>query len=409
MEKQPMPSPTPAFPALDFDHYHSRELPQLLAAGRAALVEHAVQGLAPLALRRKEGGAYTYRPTGAGVAVESGEAGAETVMELGHEDWQGLVHELEAPAGLLYAGRLRCLRGNAMQLMAWEPALRALYNGRPRYDADQLDLRDRQGAPLDPERSFTLDDDPQDLSHFLRTAGYLFVRNVLRPDEIARLLSEADVLRAEARKGDKLSWWGKNADGDEILCRVTRANSQPGFAALPDDPRILGLRDLADEELVAARGEGTGVTVIFKHPRMSEGLGDIPWHRDCGMGGHAAMCPVLLLSLYLSEATPESGDLRMLPGSREASLCTMPPDHPEAPRGARFRARPGDVSLHYGDTMHAAPPPSDPNRDAYRISTVLGWGRAGGGHHRGEGSYNQVLHGREDGQVEHLEKVAGRS
>ena len=157
------------------------------------------------------------------------------------------------------------------------------------------------------------------------------------------------------------------------------------------------------------KGEGEGVTVIYKHPQMAEGLGDLPWHRDCGMGGHAVMCPLLIASVYLTAASPESGTLAMLPGSHLASFGTLPANHPGVPPHVSLQADPGDVSIHYGDTMHAAPPPSAAARDACRISAIVGFARPGAAHHRGEGSYNDVLHARDDGQVEHLERVAERS
>ena len=397
------------FPPIDFHRYHREELPEQLGAGRAALVADAARGCGSLALRLGEDAAYTYRRCDDGVEILAGDGTADTVIELDAESWQGLVHELEAPAGLLYAGRIRCTRGHAMQLMAWEPGLRALYNGRPLYDPGRLDLRDRHGRPLDVERTFRADDDRRDMTHFLRTAGYLFARGLFADDEIAAFRAESVALRGEARNGDKLSWWGRNAGGAEILCRVTRASAKPRLATLPSDPRILALRDLAEGPWVHKRGEGEGVTVIYKNPDMVEGLGDIPWHRDCGMGGHAVMCPTLIASVYLTEATPETGELVMLPGSHRASYTTIHPNHPGAPRGAHFGARPGDVSLHYGDTMHAAPPPTAPSGAVYRTSAIVGFARPEAHHHRGEKSYNDVLHARADGQVEHLERVAERA
>ena len=38
------------------------------------------------------------------------------------------------------------------------------------------------------------------------------------------------------------------------------------------------------------------ITVIFKLPQASDGLANLPWHRDCGMGGHSVMCPILVAS-----------------------------------------------------------------------------------------------------------------
>jgi ectoine hydroxylase-related dioxygenase (phytanoyl-CoA dioxygenase family) len=297
-----------------------------------------------------------------------------------------------------------------MGLVEWEPSLRAMYTGRPIYDPSELELPGLEGAPLDPERTFTTDDSHEEMAHFLRTAGYLLVRNVFRADEIEAFLAEADELRGEAQKGDQLSWWGKNASGDEILCRVTRAGSKARLHSIPNDSRLLDLVALADEPLAhRARGSEEGVTVIFKNPDMTEGLSDIPWHRDCGMGGHAVMCPVLIASVFLTPATPETGELKMLPGSWKTACPYIDPSHEKAPRGARFDARPGDVSLHYGDVMHAAPPPTRSDLEQYRISAVTAYARPGVRNHRGDKSYNQVLHGREDGQIEHLSKVADRS
>jgi hypothetical protein len=371
------------------------------------LVARAVRGLAPFAFRLREGGAWTYRPSAAGVELVAGDADAASVIELEQSAWEGLVAELEAPAGLLYGGRLRCLRGEGMDAMAWEPALRALYNGVPPWDATEAaSLSDRHGRPLDPEASFPADGDAADKAHFLATAGYLFVRGVFRADEVAGFLDEAAVLAREARKGDKLSWWCKDARGEETLCRVTRAASRPRLDALPRDPRIASLVGLSEHRLVHGRGEGDGVTIIWKVPGVSEGMGDLPWHRDCGMGGHAVMCPTLICSIYLTEATPETGELVMLPGSaRRSAVQVGDTRDPRSPRGAHFRAQPGDVSLHYGDTMHAAPPPTRDDLDTYRISAVTGYAPAGARAHRGR-YYNEVLHRREDGQIEHLAKVA---
>lgn len=396
---------------MDFDHYHREALPALLDAGRGALVARAARGLAPFAFRLREGGAYTYRPKRDGVELIPGDAEAASVIELEHSAWQGLVEELEAPAGLLYAGRLRCLRGAGMDVMAWEPALRALYNGVPPWDAEEAArLCDRHGRLLDPEQSFPAGADRADMAHFLASAGYLFVRNVFSAEEIAGFLGDAAVLAGEARKGDKLSWWCKDARGEDALCRVTRAASRPRLGALPSDARVRALAGLSEHSLTQGRGEGDGVTIIWKAPGVSEGMGDLPWHRDCGMGGHAAMCPVLICSIYLTEASPETGELVMLPGSAGRSAVQVGDSRdPSSPSGAHFHARPGDVSLHYGDTLHAAPPPTRADLAQYRISAVLGFSRPGSHHHRGESSYNAVLHQREDGQIEHLATRAQRA
>ncbi|MEN8160887.1 MAG: hypothetical protein ABFS41_12510, partial [Myxococcota bacterium] len=286
-----MPEGTEA--ALDFHHYHRETLPALLREGRGAMAARGVGRLGGLAFRLPDGNAYSYVPEGEGMAVVKGEAAAETVIEVDEEIWRNLIQERDAAAGLLYGGRAKCVRGNALRWVSWEPALRAMWSGRPVYEPDALELLDRHGAPLDPATSFTLDSDREDMAHFLRTVGYLFVRGVFAKDEVARFLAEAGELASEARKGDKLSWWGKDAAGHEVMTRVTRAAAKPNLRSIPNDPRMASLKDLADEPL-AHRAPPTseeGVSVIWKRPGMSEGLGALPWHRDCGMGGHATLCP----------------------------------------------------------------------------------------------------------------------
>jgi hypothetical protein len=398
-----------AFEPLDFHRFHREDLPRRLAAGNGALAAPGARALGSLAFRLPGGDAYTYLPGASGIEIASGDAAADTVIEVESEIWQNLVRELDAAAGLLYGGRAKCRRGSALAWVAWEPALRAMWNGRPVYDHEAA-LFDRRGAALDPATTFAPGSDREDMAHFLRTAGYLFVRGVFSAAEIAAFRAEADALEGEAKKGDKLSWWGRNGDGAEVLTRVTRAAAKPRLATLPRDPRLRALAELDDEKLEhrAPPSAEEGVSVIWKRPRMTEGLGDLPWHRDCGMGGHALMCPTLIASVFLTAANPETGDLRMLPGSWRRGCGPIDARDPRAPRGASFAAEPGDVSLHYGDTMHAAPPPARDDLAEYRISAVTGYARPGARAHRGR-HYNEVLHRSDDGQIEHLAKVAEKA
>lgn len=432
MESNPEPVPQ----SIDFVAFHRVELPRLLSSGsaggsaggsadgsageparagcalepsRGALARASLGRAGPLAFRLPEVGAYTYVPREGGVDVVAGDERAETVIELDQESWEGLAQEFESVPGLIYGRKITCTRGNAMSLMRWDPALRAMYGGRPFFDVEENDLRDRNGAPLDVHRAFRRDDDREEMAHFLRTAGFLVVRSVFGADEAAAFASDAWRLHAAARPGDKQSWWGKDAEGREILCRVTAAGREPRLRALASDPRMLDLAALADHDLVPrAEGSEEATSVIFKNPEMSEGLGDLPWHRDCGMGGHAVMCPRLVASVFLTPSSAETGALRVLPGSWRGACHFIDANHNRAPRGVVLDAQPGDVSFHYSDTMHAAPPPTGRGprgQDGYRISAVTGYTRAGGKPHGGRRHYNDALLTNDDGQIDHLEKL----
>jgi hypothetical protein len=395
------------FRALDFTAYHRDELPRLLDAGRGALAAKALGSLGSLAFRMPDGAAFTYQPSGKNLTLREGDAEADTVIALERESWEGLVHDYESAPGLLYSSRARCAKGDAIQLVLWEPALRALYLGRPVYDSDEV-LLDRHGRELDTAQVFRTADDAADMAHFLRTTGYLVVRRVFDKDETAAFLREARELRTEAAPGDGASWWAKGGDGTAILCRVTSGRRKSHLDSLFGEPRVQRLVQFGEPDAVASAGEGDGITVIYKNAGVSEGLSDLPWHRDCGLGGHSLMCPRVIASIYLTPANQSTGDLVFLPGSWKSSCGYMDPAVLPM-RAVRISAEPGDVTIHYGDVMHAAPPPALSDLAEYRISVVTDYSRPDVRNHRGLSSYNAQLHRRDDGQVEHLAAVTKRA
>ena len=213
---------------VDFEQFHRVELPARLAAGNGALAADDAGRIGPLAIRTPAG-VFTYVPEDGTIGIVEGDEGAKTVIAIDDAAWQGLVRDLDTPPGLFYAGRVETVRGNPLRFVRWEPALRAMYHGRPVYDAARVDLRG-----FDPSASFTMADLERDVDAmraFLDTCGYVLVREVFTPDEIRTFLEDADVLRDEAREGDKTSWWGRDAKGDAVLCRVLRAASRPRLRA----------------------------------------------------------------------------------------------------------------------------------------------------------------------------------
>ena len=344
-----------------------------------------------------------------GVELSPGAERAKTQVELSQASFVGLTLDLESPAGLIYGARARALRGDLMDFMQWEPALRWLYTGRPVYDPSAVDLRGLRGEPLDPAHAFRLGDDREAMAHYLRTVGYVFVRDVFSKDEVETLRAEAESLKRLAKEGDQESWWGRRGDGSSVLCRVLRAGTQPKMRSLHGDPRLWQLAELCDAPMHLPMGaeDKDGVTLLWKQPGVEEGLGDLPWHRDCGLGGHASMCPTAVVSVFLGPNTPEAGELRFLPGSWQSSFPHQTSDSLKAPRGVAPPARAGDVTIHYGDGMHVAPPPTG-TTGPFRSCILLGFARKGGGHHEGGRHYNDVLLGDESGQIPDMKKVADR-
>jgi len=392
-----------SFPVLDFDAYHRDALPRQMAEGREALAAEEAAQRGSLAFRIDEGGAYTYRPRDGRLEIVPGDDTADTVVGLDRESWQALVHDLETPQGLIYGGRAHELRGDLMRFVMWEPALRALYQGIPVHDPDAR-LVDAEGAPLDPTRTFRLNDDPDEMTAFMRAAGFILVKNVFSDKEVEALRKEADAAAERAVEGDQRSWWGKNSAGEVLLSRVTEAAVLPAMRSLARDPRILRIGEIPRLGLAQPSGAEDSVAVLWKYPDAVEGITNLPWHRDCGMGGHALNCPGCVCQVYLTPATPEMGELRVLPGSHRGSYAFAEP-HESVPGAVAVPAEAGDVSLHFGDVMHGTPPPTG-ETGPYRVSLLLGFPRKDARHHRGESHYNDVLLGSEDGQVASMRSAA---
>src|SRR3954469_2005074 len=134
---------------VDFESYHRRQLPGLIDGGRGAMAFGDVADLGALGLRLgAEGPAFTYVPSDGTIEVVDGADAARTTVVIDQESWNGLVADLETSPGLLYGGRAHAEHGNILRFVEWEPALRALYHGRPIFDPAASDLRDRDGAPL---------------------------------------------------------------------------------------------------------------------------------------------------------------------------------------------------------------------------------------------------------------------
>ncbi len=397
-------APPPAADAASFHRFHREELPRRIADGNGALAWVDLRDLGTLGLRTPAG-TYTYVPEGGTVLVVEGDERADTVIDLDLESFAGLAGDLDTAPGLFYGGRVTASRGKPLRFVRWEPGLRALYHGLPIFDPDTADLRDRHGAPLDPGRRFALDElaaHHDDARHFLGEAGYVVVTGVFDDDECAAMRREADALEAGAGPGDGQSWWGRTTGGTDVLTRVLNGADRDRLRELHHDPRVLAIAGTAAEHLTSRELDGRdAVTVLWKRAEVAEGLADLPWHRDCGMGGHALNCPTAIMTICLTDGSPEAGELRVLPGSHRGSFPFVDGRDVRAPDGTPVRVTAGDVSLHYSDVMHASLPPTTADGPE-RISVLLAFVPDGAGHHRGARHYNDVLLGGEGGQVEHL-------
>lgn len=396
------------FGPVDFDDFHRRELPERLGTRPGVFSPSDVAVVRPLAFRLEDGRSYTYVPTGRSFAVEPGLDRADTVVTMTEESWRDFRWELRSCFALLYAEEVVLTAGSFGQLVRWEPALRGAFDGQAAYDLDDPPpVLGADGSPLDLHRTFGLDQAEEDLADFLERAGYLHLRQVMEPEEIEVLRAEVVVALSSARPDDRRSWWTV-ADGREVCNRINYLNEQsPPIARLGSDERFRRIAGLGGPGLRDACDRLDGNSVVIKVPGASEGLADLPWHRDCGMGGHPVKCPMLNVGIQLDPATVGTGRLEMIPGShRGTSRLPGPRESGHLPVVA-LDTEPGDVTVHFGHTLHAAPPPTDrhaPGRRALYLTFVppITFEMVGPGQ-----GYNDVLFTRSAGRVRHVDELRG--
>ena len=394
------------FGPIDFDRFHREELPSLLAERARVFTDADVEVVRPLAVELDDGRAYTYVPCGDTFTVEPGAERAHTAVRLGFDDWCAFAWELRSSFALLYAEELEVTRGSFGQMARWEPPLRVAFDGQELYDLDDpAPVLDAAGDPLDCTKAFTLDDPHAGIADFLERAGFVHLRGVMDAHEIAVLNAEVALAVERARPDDRRSWW-TTVDGREVCNRINYLNDQSEFiAGLGADDRFLAIAALGGTDLRDAPDRLDGNGVVIKVPGATEGLVDLPWHRDCGMGGHPVKCPMLNVGIQLDPATTASGQLEMIPGSHRGTSRLPGRGEAAGLPVVAVATEPGDVTVHFGHTLHAAPPPTDPvavGRKALYLSFVppLLFDMVGPGQ-----GYNDVLFTRHSGHVQHVDQL----
>jgi Phytanoyl-CoA dioxygenase (PhyH) len=346
-------------PAIDFDAFHRLELPLRLERGNGAIAFADLKDAPALGLRVPGAGdGYTYVPRDGTVRVEAGTSGADTVVELELNSWRELVCEYRTPIGLAYANKLTFARGDYSGLSRWEAALWAVYMGRPVYDPATVDLTDATGKPLDLRRKFAPDEPIENLRGFFLKTGFLVIKGLFSPTEIEMLRGEVMRIASEATPGDRHSWWAKNAGGEDLLSRLLYLGQKSAaIARLENDPRLVRLSTMSEQPLIAVHNRMDSPVAMLKVSGAVSGLADYPWHTDCGLGLHPIVCPKIVLGIQLDAMTPENGQLYMLAGSWRYS-CRQGPDmsYDDLPVVA-LETEPGDCTVHFGHSLHAAPPP----------------------------------------------------
>ena len=344
---------------------------------RRVLAGRGTRGLGPITMRVGDEvitvvPADPAIPDNAVTIIDGPSDDAEVVVEFASpEAFSDFSHEMRTVAGLHVTGAVSHPVGGFAEFDAWEPALRALYHGRPVYDPAAIDLTDA-------ERSFNWDDVnnfpdvAEDLASFLRRYGWAHVRGVFSTAEIAKFNAEIGQVEADASPDMPGSWWTHDGDGNEQPCQLHYLGlASRVIGALDHDPRVERFVGLSGTDLVSHPDRALGAFAVLKRPTADEGLTNLPWHIDCGLGGHPLTCPGLHLAVQLTASNPDLGAFKIVPGSHDSSVRRSDVEAGRCPV-VTADTQPGDVTLHMTHAVHAAPAPL--SRSTGRRTMYLGFG-----------------------------------
>lgn len=312
-----------------------------------------------------EGDAWTLTADDERVVIRpGGRSDATARVKLGREQLADLADDQQTIMSLWASGALDQRAGTVGHLLDWWLVLRAALDGTPIYTPGSISLDDGAGKPLDLARRFHPGDDPAEMQHFLETAGFLHIEGLFAEAEMDAISADMDRAAPTYTEGDGRSWWARTAEGETRLVRMQGFDRESdGARALIDDARFLDLAAIsgAGHEFGRKRASNK-IEALFKPIGVTEGISDIPWHKDCGIGRHSYECCGLTVGISVTGADAVSGQLWVIAGTHRALVWSgirQPDlDLPEIPLATRT----GDVTLHLSCTMHMAQPPVERER-----------------------------------------------
>jgi hypothetical protein len=346
-------------PRWNFEAFHRMDLPRL-SNRHGRLIVDDLAGVEPLGFCTPSGAGFSYRPSEAGIDLLEGTEHAATIVELRESDFSDFVNEVHTASGLAHGHKLHFIRGDLAALQRWEPALRALYQGRPIWtSAEARHLVDAEGNPLDLSRTFELSDSDALMRAFLETAGFLHVRAAFSSEEVAALGAEVDRVRDALEPGTGDCWWSLTEGGDQVVTRINYLDRwSEAIKAACWDERVQRLGRLLGSQFRVCDDRLDGPMAFIKNSGVASGLGNLEWHQDDGLGGHPVMCPLMQVGIQLDAANAENGQVWLLAGSHRHSKHPLAWGEEGDNPVVQLVTEPGDVTVHNGDIYHTTPPPT---------------------------------------------------
>lgn len=362
---------------IGFDEFFTHMLPGLLRDNTSCVEPWLADNrLEPLGIEC-DGAAWHLAAHGTEIRACPGPGETGLLVRLDADEFSGLVNDLYTPMTFFVGGRLDIVRGDMAGFLDWWLVIRALVDGRSIHVPGAVDFLDRAEQPLDLGRTFKLDDDIDDMRHFLETAGFLHIGGVFTRDEMAALSADIDTFQGNYREGDGQSWWATTRDGSRRLVRLQGFDRySDATRSLLSDPRFHRIGEITGDGHVHAGLQGNAIEALVKPLDVVEGISDLPWHKDCSLGRHSYECCSLTVGISVTGADADSGQLRVIAGSHRALM--WPALLPDNPRHGLpvidLPTRTGDITAHLSCTHHMSQAPTARERrvmyTSFRLPSV---------------------------------------
>lgn len=340
---------------------------QQIADQRPDLCERAKQlRLRPLVIEIEDRAWTLWRDETLHVAV--GDLGQDAMrLRTTGPEWDALVRDEVTPIGWMTANTLDLSGGRIGHLLDWWLLLRSLLDDRPVHNPGDMAI------DISAIRSFSLCDPMTQMRDYLAEFGYLHIEGVFGQEEMDALSRDMNASESSYVDGDGNSWWATVTDGTRRLVRMQDFDHRSDLAAriLNGDRlvQIAAIPGLSHENLPDRPNR---IEALVKPVGVVGGISDVPWHKDCSLGRHTTSCCSLTVGISVSGAGPDSGQLRVIPGSHRAHIwpALLDVDSLGLPNLA-LPTRTGDVTVHLSCTLHMAQPPTQRERRVMYTSFEL--------------------------------------
>jgi hypothetical protein len=333
--------------------FFDEELPTAFERGSERLARAlATLPLRPLTVDVEGTGSWVLSIDGTAAAVRRGQGGA--VVAVDAEQLSDLAADQVTPVGWLANGTLRLQSSKLADVLNWWLVIRAALDGTVPYCHGDVDV-----DGLDLHRAFHPDDSLEEMSRFLYRTGYLHIAGVYSEQEMAEVSTDMDTAAPRYSPGDGRSWWAKLSDGSDALVRMQSFDTESqSVAGLVSDGRLDRFCGLSGDGHHWGRRSNNRLEALFKPIGVTQGISDIPWHKDCSLGRHSYDCCSMTVGISVSGADADSGQLRVVSGSHLALVWPGPVLQPELDLPVvDLATQTGDITIHLSCTLHMAQPP----------------------------------------------------